>query len=559
MPRVPYDPTKKVIQPQGQPRVNASGAINAIGREAEANREIASSISGLAEGIYRDKMERDTFADRRRLDYKIQEEDDKLLAGIKAIEVKDGVDFQAEVDSLVGEFEQSLTDWVETSGNVKHGAFQREFSTRVHDVVEKAKADGRVKVDELDRARNIGAAKKAIDLGIRMGNPDQIEKGVFLMHAEKAKGVVSKDEADLMYEKHVKSMQEMQDQEDLTTAKNLLAEGDIKGFLEKVDSLQLSTEKEKQTIKREESSRAEYNRQTLVIQETNELELLKGLKEDISSFSRWDKTKGHKSTLAQRVNVKIDHIEREQSRNAAQFSAQISKTGEFDAELFDQMANRDDEAGLPQEGIDEFRESLIVASDAFISAQENEEFMDQLEDDETYKKISSKIVEKMLNPSRNKGFETAWVPGDHQSIDNIEDHAALAKRIKKSSLDERGKVKLYGMLLDLQSADFSNLNRVYSGGTGRGGSGGGILFQRTRDITDMERSSMQRVFDGFRKSLEVRGYSDTLYQEYKSLDNQINRFYTLNPEATPEQAKAFEDSVMQPLFDRMLQAHYGIR
>lgn len=500
MARVPYNPTEVPYQGQPRTQVDASGIRRGIAVNASANRDLANAAQdtiNLGMALRQDRVEENNFADRQRFEAMATDAEIKMNNEIEAIPVADGVDYMEEAQSATDSYLSTLREWVAAPGNVRHRQKQKEYSDLITGMEIKLK--GKVAAGNMayEKKRNIGAGRRGIETGIRLNQPEAIERGVMSLHLAKVKGYESADEAQMMYERHVRSAKENSDRETLVAAENMLHEGNYDGFKEAVDSLELPSQEKKRAIKREAMATHSYNSALLAL---DGLESLTDIKKFAENPEELASVKGmsenHRTTVKLRANGRIRQIERAQSRNRESLARDAAK-GEFDAGLFDSMSVDDTENGLGIENVDEFRKTLVESSRAWVEQENVKSIIKQVKTQEDYKEIADEIAAGLLVP------EDFDVKGMLREIEREDFHPAVKSELVAEVLRVAD--------VQFQETDEYDANWLW-------GFGG-------REVTDDEKDVLVEYTDTWKELVEAAGVPDDLHKDYNYGVKMIRRAF----------------------------------
>lgn len=548
MPRVPYNPTQVVAPRQNQPRINNSGSIAAIGNESAAKSQMIQSFQGAINtgmDLRQDKIERDTFADAQRFESVASQAEMNMNQKLDAIQVADGVDFQAESEAIREEYITTLQDWVESPGNVRHKQKKSNFTSQVNGIKEQAKLMMLERGDQYQKQVNIGAGKRGIETGIMANDPDAIERGVMTMHLEKVRGYVSADEAGMMYEKHVTSAKKLADQRTMTVAENLLAQGDSKGFREAVDSMELPTIEEKKKIKREKASTYAYNSARVALDELENLQDLTEFAKDPEKLGGYKGlTANHKTTLKVMANGKIRRIERAQKRNAQSFLSDAAR-GKFDPESFNERAVFDTEEGLPQGQLEELQQDIQKSLEAYEKGESFKVLEKEAMKDDDYVELLNKLSAATFRPETLDLDKTLkdirrLKVGDPIKADRLSQAFGIAAEKQRTQPDEdeswfaafmrRG---FYESKSDREKAEASKPSQA-------------------------ELDSFEAVYTQFQKSVEVLGAWNGLNDEVKRVQKDVIRLHETNPDMTIQEQIEKLKIIMEPIKEKIMEREkYG--
>jgi len=500
MPRIPYNPTERPYRPQRQPRVNSAGIRRGIAQNAAANSDLANAaqnVVNLGMALRQDKVEGDNFADMQRFESVATDAEIQMNKEIEKIPVADGVNYIEEAQGATEAYLSTLRDWVSAPGNVRHKQKQAEYSAKIADIENKLKIRVAEGNQEFQTKRNIGAGKRGIETGIQLNQPDAIERGVMSLHLAKVRGYESADEAQMMYEKHVRSAKEIADKETLTAAENRLHEGDYKGFKEMVDSMELPSQEKKQEIKREKMATHSYNSSLLTL---DGLETLTDIKEFSENPEKFANIKGmsenHKTTVKLRANGRIRRIERSQARNRESLAREAAK-GNFDAGLFDSLAVNDTEEGLGVEDVETFRKTLVDAAEAWSKEEDTKKIIKQVKGQEDYKNVADKISAGLLEP------ENFDVKDMLKEIETEDFHPAVKAELAADAL----------RIADVKYEESDEYDANWLWGLGG------------REVSQEEKSLLVEYTEKWKEIVEDFGAPDGLHKDYNEGIKMIRKAY----------------------------------
>ena len=523
MARVPYNRTEAPYQKQPGSRVDASGIRRGIAVNASANRDLANAaqnVINLGMALRQDKVEEDNFADRQRFESMATDAEIKMNSEIEAIPIADGVDYMEEAQSATDGYLSALREWVEAPGNVRHRQKQTEYSDLITGMEIKLKEKVAAGNMEYQKKRNVGAGKRGIETGIRLNQPEAIERGVMSLHLAKVRGYESADEAQMMYEKHVQSAKKIADNETLVAAENMLHEGNYDGFKEAVDSLELPSQEKKQAIKREKMATHSYNSALLTL---DGLESLTDIKEFAENPEKFSSVKGmsenHKTTARLRANGRIRRIARAQSRNRESLARDASK-GEFDAGLFDSMSVDDTENGLGVEDIEDFRKTLVESAQAWAEEENVKSIIKQVKTQEDYKEVADEIAAGLLVP---EGFD---VKGTLKDIEREDFHPAVKSELVAEVL----------RIADVQYQESDEYDANWLWGFGG------------REVTDEEKNTLIEYTEKWKELVEAAGVPDGLHKDYHDGVKMIRKAF----EDESVDRNQIYQKVIRPLEDMVL-------
>ena len=530
MPRISYNPqVQATTKAQAVPALKVDQAAAAApGRALAQIGSVAGDLASSVGGIVRDEREKQNLADMAGLRNEIAKAEALTAEQIKRIPVQDGVNFQQQADSIQRKNFEAVSAWLEAPGNIRNAGVRgvrEQFSQTVKESIAGVKNNAAVAGETYEFQKSRDRFKLEIETGIQTGNPAAIRNGI---RGRVMIGELSADEAEVKYNDKVKAMNQKLDADDMSMAEVALHAGDMEAFDKYVDGMREPSQAKKAEIKAKGKGTLAYNTAALTLSQLESSEGTRSLVADIESGKEGKAmSASQKRAILVSATGRAKGIERNQYSNARRILSDAAK-GEFDGEAFEAMALSDTESGLPQSDIELIRKNALAAVDAFVSEKEDKAFWKTAESDAEYKEINSALTEAALRPQ------------DRSEKGN----KALAKKIASSGLDPRLQAKLYGDYLNIRSADLAESEETYKDG---------IFIKRNRDIKPQERETLNTVFDLFGASLEVIGPRDTLHQELREVDKAVNRFYTDN-DPTEEQARAFEATVLRPVYDKMIRA-----
>jgi len=531
MPRIPYDPTKYGPRAQRQGRVDASGAIRAIGQEAAANRELAGAAQNavnLGMALRQDKIEEDTFADQQRFESVATEAELDLNKRLESIQVADGVNYRAEAESATENYLGQLRDWVD-AGNITHKQKEDLFRRRIAEMETKLKERVGEGEMQFQRQRNIGAGKRGIETGIRLNDPEAIERGVMSLHLAMARGYVSEDEADMMYEKHVRSAKGEADKRTMTTAENLLAEGDVKGFREKVDALELPTQDEKKKIKREHLSSHAYNSAALAVQEAEGLEDLDSVESMIENSK--DLTAGNRPVLMRSVNAQRRRIERAQIANERDLLSAFAD-GEGDWSEFQRRASLDTAEGLTADAEQVLRPVLESLEDEYQASRQLERDQDKV----AYRSMLDTLAAERFGETSTGRIDKNTPEGEEITKKRRAKYDELLEQIDNLAVGTRAKAKLLDEWLQVRATDLIEPGKEDPS----------AAWFNARELSSPEKRIRGEVVNSYRRLLESGDVPEGFGQAVEADDMRIAEFFEQNENPTLEQLKKLRQDVLGP-------------
>jgi hypothetical protein len=533
MPRIPYNPSETPYQAQRQPRVNPFGIRRGIAINASADADLANAsqnVVNLGMQLRQDKVEEDNFADMQRFEAVATDAEIKMNGEVDKIQVADGVDYMEEAQSSSEGYLSTLREWVATPGNVRHNQKQAEYNQQIAAMELKLKGQVASGNMEFEQKRNIGAGKKGIENGIRLNQPESIERGVMSLHLAKARGYESADEAQIMYERHAQSAKQSADKRTLENADALLINGDTEGFKEAVDSTELLTLNEKSALKKQKISSNEYSKLKLLAQEAEEegLGALDTVQKQTEGFKHWDNSKGHQASIKQQINAVRKRIERGQGRNMS-LHMKLAAKGEFDAALFDEQAAKDNAEGLGVETVDQFRKTLIASVEAWNKEEDTKKIIDQVKTQKDYKEIDDKITAGLLSPGR---FHVGKMLSD---IEDENFHPSVA-------------AELVGDVFRAADAKYQESDEV---GTSI------FTFMGGREVTDGEKRMLQNYTKTWGQYVDLAGVPDDLRKDFEVGIDVIREAFEDGDNVDAENVKS---KVMRPILKSIIEYEkYGTR
>ena len=529
MPKISYNPTVQTQKAQAVPALKVDvNAASAQGRAIAQIGGVAGDLVNTVGGIVRDEREKQNLADMAGLRNEIAKAEALTAEQIKRIPIQDGVNYRQQADEIQRKNFEPVSEWLEAPGNIRNAGVRGvkdQFSAAVKESIARTRTNSEVFGETYEFQKSRDRFKREIETGIATGNDAAIRNGV---RGRVMIGDLSGDQAESLHAKSLEAMNGKLDADDMSMAEVALHAGDMEGYDKLVDGLRLPSKAKKAEIKAKGKGTLAYNTSALTLSQLESSTGVRQMMADIES-GKEGKAMGASQKRAILISAlgKAKGIERGQYRNARNILSDASK-GIFDGESFELMASDATANGLPVDDVEAIRANALAAVDAFTTEQESKAFWAVANKDEQYKLVNSALTEAALRPQERSNGS----------------YKALARKISKSGLDPRMQAKLYGDYLNLRSADLAESDETYQDG---------ILWIRNRDIKPQERQTLNATFELFQQSLDVIGPRDTLHSELEEVDKAINRFYTDN-DPTEEQARAFENTALRPLYDRMIRA-----
>lgn len=535
MPQIPYNPSLGVARPQSRGRVDFSGAANAIGREANAiNKTVQMFQGAIGTGMaaVRNEREKEIYADKLGFEARVKDAQSKAAMEIEAIPVGDGVDFDAESAAIIERHYGGLRDYLQDPGNVRHKEAMQDFELRLAT----AESDGRRKIDEYkfayERRRSAGRGERMVEVGMKTGDTDLIEKGIFAQHEA---GKFTAEQAQTVFEKSVRKMHEAQDADLLLQAENLLAEGDVEGFREKIDAQNLPTAAAKEKMKRERIAKRAYlvAGEALSKMEDAELSELRKFRDDPDAFApmRGMDEQLHKIPLRRQAAAMIRRVEMEQHKRA---QTMLKAAGRGDLEtamrMLEDSGELNNRLGIPAEYRGVMKDQLKAAAAAFERGEQLKAVEKQAESNKDYKALRDAQAAAVFAldafdlGDNLKAIEKLNVasPVKARLMSEAFGLAAAQQKSREPEKDDFRFVELFPFVAALESPP----------------------------ETEREFSSYEQLYSAFGQSVEVMGPWDGLSSELRDAEKEIAKWHRNNRNASEKEVREMESSIIAPIFQK---------
>lgn len=531
MPRIPYNPTRQPVRPQAQGRVNLSGAMNAVGREAASQGEVVRMFQGaIGTGMaaVRDDREKEINGDRVGFETKLAEAKSRLKMGLEDIPVADGVDVEAQTQDIIERELGALREYLNDPGNVRHKSAMKEFE----DVLSRAESSAKIAAGEFvhgyEKDRSASRGARMVEVGIKERNEEMIEQGVFVQFEA---GKLDEATSQSVYEKSVESMKQIADQNRLEQFKSATMDGDWKQAREIVDSMEGPgwTNEKKSTFFREERSRAAYSETALSIQQAEGMGELRELQKRVAE----DKglTAQNRPVLMRSVNAQLARVERAQIGNERQLLKAFAD-GDGDWEAFDRMKALDTVEGLTPDAEKTLKPILEASESQF----EMRARFDQDKESVAYTAMLSELAAERFAKTSTGRIDTNTPDGKKITPARREKYQEMLEGIDALPIGAMAKARLLDEWLQVRATDLIDPGKEDPRG----------FFSIANEISDSESNLRGELIESYRALLSDGDVPDGFGQSVEQDDKRVSEFFRKTKDPTPEQLKQLRQDVLAP-------------
>ncbi len=456
------------------------------------------------------------------------------------IPVDSGVDFDKQANEITNRYSKEWDKWVK--GNVRNQGYAY-VKNMLADSGDEFRADSEFALAEgrarHGRAVNFSNLEQAMATAVASDDKESIAANV---EARVQQGFLSAAEADKLRESMEREADSTHDEEALTRAGNLLADGDVEGFRASVDSLRLPTLERKKEIKRQQIAKRAYlvAGETLSQMQDAELSELRKFHEDPDAFSpvRGMDALRHRIPLRRQAANMIAQVERDQMERAADMFDAASK-GDLETAfaMLDNASDLDNRHGVPRELRPTIREQLQRAAAAYEQGERLEAVRDLAEDNEDFVTLRDELSAAAFD------------------LENFDVQTAL-KEIEELDVADPVKAEQMAKALTLAAAQKAQMEpQDNSGKWADWGAGLNYVphFWLARkligqeDVTQREISSYERLYHTFGQSVKAMGAWDGLSGELKAAEKEMRKWHRDNREASDKEARKMEASILSPI------------
>lgn len=402
MPRINYNPSIRPSQEQKIPGQRID--IAAAGAQGQALAGIAATAGQLAGNVGDMVLERkheESRADMAALRSKIEHARAMTQEQVSKIPVQDGVNYRQQADAIMRANYGEIQKWMEEPGNVRNAGSIRgtkEAFSQVHkQALEEAKQNIELYGETYEFIKSKDRYNREIETGIQSGNPEAIRNGV---QGRVRIGEISSDEAETLVEQNIQQMNKKLDADDMSRAELAMHAGDLKAYDNLIDGLRVPTKAKKAEMKATGKSSFSYNEANLTLAKVETAEGVASLISDMESGKL-----GKHASVNQRAALgvsaagKLKGIKRNQMNNAARIMNSAQK-GQYNAEVFDQMAADDTASGLPRGMVEDLRAQAIAASEAYAKELNIKATVTLAKESDKYKEAKSELTVAFIQPNK---------------------------------------------------------------------------------------------------------------------------------------------------------------
>jgi hypothetical protein len=531
MPRIPYNPNLAPARPQAQGRVNLSGAMNAVGREAAANQQLAGMFQGaIGTGMaaVRDDREKEIYADKLGFETQLKDAQSRLKIALEGIPVADGVDVQAETRDIIQREYGTLRDYLSNPGNVRHKQAMKDFELRLQAAEADANRAAGEYVAGYERDRSASRGARMVEVGIKEGDESMIEQGVFVQHEA---GKLDENTATSVYEKSVERMKEIGDQTRLEQFNAAKMDGDWERAREIVDGMQGAgwTKEKKANFIREERSRAAYSETALAIQQAEGRGEFEDLKKQVEE--RKDLTAQNRPVLMRSVNAGMARLERAQISNERSLLKAFER-GEGDWEAFERMKGLDTAEGLTPDA----ERALRPILEAEESQYEMQVRFERDEQSVAYKAMLNELAAARFAKTSTGRIDTNTPDGKKITPARRNEYQSMLEEINALPVGTKAKARLLDEWMQIRATDLLDPGEEDPRG----------FFSSASEILGDEAKLRGELIANYRALLEDGTVPDDFGQSVEQDDKRVAEFFRKTKDPTPEQLKQLRQEVLAP-------------
>lgn len=532
MPRIPYNPTREPVRPQSQGRVNASGAINAIGREAASQREVARMFQGaIGTGMaaIRDDREKEIYADKQGFETKLAEAQSRLKMGLEDIPVADGVDVEAQTQEIIQREIGTLRDYLNDPGNVRHKSAMKDFENILSQAESNAKIAAGEFVHGYEKDRSASRGARMVEVGIKERNEEMIEQGIFVQHEA---GKFDENTSQSVYEKSVEKMKQIADQNRLEQFESAKMDGDWEQAKEIVESLEGAgwTKEKKANFVREERSRAAYSETALAIQQAASRGEFEDLKSQVEQ--RKDLTAQNRPVLMRSVNAGMARLERAQISNERALLKAFER-GEGDWSEYDRMKALDTAGGLTPDAEKALRPILETEESQY---EMNARF-ERDEQSVAYKSMLDELAAARFGETSTGRIDTNAPDGEKITPNRRKEYQSMLEEIEALPVGTKAKARLLNEWMQIRATDLIDPGKEDPRG----------FFSIADEISDDEANLRGELIGGYRALLSNGDVPEGFGEAVESDDKRVAEFFRKVKDPTPEQLEKLRQDVLAPL------------
>jgi hypothetical protein len=520
------------VRPQRQGRVNASGAINAIGREAASQGEVVRMFQGaIGTGMaaIRDDREREINADRVGFETKLADAQSRLKMELDSIPVADGVDVEAQTREIIEKEYGALREYLNDPGNVRHKSAMKEFETVLSQAEATAQRGAAEFVYGYEKDRSASRGARMVEIGIKTRNEEMIEQGIFVQHEA---GKFDGNTADTVYEKSVEQMKQIADQNRLEQFESAKMDGDWKAAKEIVDSLEGPgwTNEKKANFIREERSRAAYSETALAIKQAGSRGEFEDLMEQVEE--RKDLTAQNRPVLMRSVSAGMARLERAQISNERALLKAFER-GEGDWSEYERMKQLDTAGGLTPDA----EKALKPILEAEESQYEMNARFERDEQSVAYKSMLDELAAARFGKTSTGRIDTNDPDGKKITPKRRKEYQSMLDEINALPVGRKAKARLLDEWLQVRATDLIDPGKEDPRG----------FFSIADEISDDEANFRGELIGGYRALLADGSVPEDFGQSVEQDDKRVAEFFRKTKDPTPEQIEKLRQDVLAPL------------